>query len=126
MVELWYRAALIQLTEYSRAVLPDAVHWPAMRTYSRAWDCLLVAMILLYVLAWVWFPMTMAIWTASSFIATGIYVVVRLQLCRNARKGPQRLLSSCLIGRSGKCRAGAKGGSPMRRPAADGHPDNAK
>jgi hypothetical protein len=49
-----------------------------MRTYSRAWDCLLVAMILLYLLAWVWFPKTMAIWTASSFIATGAYVWLRM------------------------------------------------
>jgi hypothetical protein len=57
-----------------------------MRNYSRAWDCLLVAMILLYVLAWIWFPMTMAIWTAVSFIATVIYVVVSLELDRNARK----------------------------------------
>ena len=57
-----------------------------MRNYSRAWDCLLVVMILLNVLAWIWFPMMMAIWTASSFIATGIYVVVRLELDRNARK----------------------------------------
>jgi hypothetical protein len=65
-----------------------------MRTYSRAWDCLLVAMILLYVLALIWFPMTMAIWTTTSFIATGIYVIVRLQLRRKKRF--QRLLSSCL------------------------------
>ena len=57
-----------------------------MRNYSRAWDCLLVAMILLYVLAWIWFPMTIAIWTAVSFIATVIYVVVSLELDRNARK----------------------------------------
>ena len=69
----------------------------ARRTYSRTGDCLLVAMILLYVLAWVWFPTTMAIWTTSSFIATAIYVVVRLQLRRNAKKRPQRLLSSCLM-----------------------------
>ena len=48
-----------------------------MRTYSRAWDCLLVAIIPLNVLAWIWFPMTMAIWTASSFIATGAYVWLR-------------------------------------------------
>jgi hypothetical protein len=29
-------------------------------------------MILLNVLAWIWSPMTMAIWTAISFIATGV------------------------------------------------------
>ena len=57
-----------------------------MRTYSRAWDCLLVAMILPYVLAWIWFPMTMAIWTAVSVIATVIYVVVSLESDRNVRK----------------------------------------
>jgi hypothetical protein len=57
-----------------------------MRNYSRAWDCLLVAMILLYVLAWIWFPMTIAIWTAVSFIATVIYVVVSLESDRNVRK----------------------------------------
>jgi hypothetical protein len=34
-------------------------------------------MILLIVLAWIWFPMTMAIWTAISFIATGVYVWLR-------------------------------------------------
>ena len=68
----------------------------AMRTYTRAWDCLMIAMILLYVLAWVWFPTTMAIWTTSSFIATAIYVVVRLQLRRNAKKRPRRWVSSCL------------------------------
>jgi hypothetical protein len=70
-----------------------------MRNYSRAWDCLLVVMILLYVLAWIWFPMTMAIWTAISGIATAIYVVVSLQLDRNARKRPQRLLSRLPHGR---------------------------
>jgi hypothetical protein len=34
--------------------------------------------------------MTMAIWTDISFIVTGVYVVVRLQLDRNARKRPLR------------------------------------
>jgi hypothetical protein len=48
-----------------------------MRNYSRAWDYLLVALILLYALAWIWFPITMAIWTASSFITTGVYVWLR-------------------------------------------------
>jgi hypothetical protein len=48
-----------------------------MRNHSRAGDCLLIAMILLNVLAWIWFPMTMAIWTASSFIEIGIYVWLR-------------------------------------------------
>jgi len=67
-----------------------------MRNYSRAWDCLLVAMILLNVLAWIWFPMTMLILTAISFIATVIYVVVSLELDRNARKRSQRLMSSCV------------------------------
>jgi hypothetical protein len=67
-----------------------------MRNYSRAWDCLLVAMILLNVLAWIWFPMTMLILTAISFIATVIYVVVSLELDRNAKKRPQRLMSSCV------------------------------
>jgi hypothetical protein len=57
-----------------------------MRNYSRAWDCLLAAIILLNVFAWIWFPMTMAIWTAVSFIATVIYVVISLELDRNARK----------------------------------------
>jgi hypothetical protein len=57
-----------------------------MRNYSWAWDCLLVAMILLNVLVWIWFPMTMAIWTAISFVATVTYVVVNLELDRNARK----------------------------------------
>ena len=61
-----------------------------MRNYSRAWDCLLVAMILLNVLAWIWFPMTMVIWTAINFVATVIYVVVSLELDRNARKRPLR------------------------------------
>ena len=70
-----------------------------MRNYSRAWDTQLVVMILLYVLAWIWFPMTMAIWTAISGIATAIYVVVSLQLDRNARKRPQRLLSRLPHGR---------------------------
>jgi hypothetical protein len=70
MAELWYRAALIQaqLTAHSRSVLPGAVHCQAMRDYSRAWDYLLIAMILLTALAWIWFPMAMTIWIATSFI----------------------------------------------------------
>jgi hypothetical protein len=55
-----------------------------MRNYSLAWDCLLVAMILLYVLAWIWFPITTAIWTASSFITTGVYVWLRTPGCCRA------------------------------------------
>jgi hypothetical protein len=43
----------------------------AVRNSSRTWNCLLVAIVLLNVLTWIWFPMTMAIWTAISFIATG-------------------------------------------------------
>jgi hypothetical protein len=42
-----------------------------MRSYSRAGDCLLVAIILLTVFAWLWFPMAMTIWTAISFIGLG-------------------------------------------------------
>ena len=49
----------------------------AVRNSSRTWNCLLVAIVLLNVLTWIWFPMTMAIWTASSFIATGAYVWLR-------------------------------------------------
>jgi hypothetical protein len=49
-----------------------------MRTYSLAWDCLAVAMILLNVLAWVWFPTTMAIWTVISLIVAGAYVWLRM------------------------------------------------
>ena len=44
-----------------------------MKDYSRAWDYLLVAIILLIVLAWIWFPITMAISTAISF--TSIWVL---------------------------------------------------
>ena len=50
---------------------------PVYEDLYRARDCLLVATILLYVLAWIWFPMTMAIWTAISFIVTGVYVWLR-------------------------------------------------
>jgi hypothetical protein len=46
-----------------------------MRNSYRAWDSLLVAIILLTVLTWISFPMTMAIWTAISFIAMGAFVV---------------------------------------------------
>ena len=79
MAELWYRAALIQsqITAHSRLVLPGVVLCQAMKNYSRAWDYLLVALILLYALAWIWFPITMAIWTASSFITTEVYVWLR-------------------------------------------------
>ena len=73
MAELWYRGELIQslLTARSRSVLPGVVLCQVMRSYSRAGDCLLVAIILLTVFAWLWFPMAMTIWTAISFIGLG-------------------------------------------------------
>ena len=61
----------------AQAVAERKLGGQAMRNHSRAGDCLLIAMILLNVLAWIWFPMTMAIWTASSFIEIGIYVWLR-------------------------------------------------